>query len=63
MNMTWRQLKEILSQMPSERLDDNATIFACGEFFPILSMGKVDEYDDEGGGVLDDGHSYLIAND
>jgi hypothetical protein len=50
--------------MPNERLDDNVTVFVCGEFFPVLSIGKVEnDQDEEGGGVLDDGHSYLIVND
>lgn len=62
MHMTWRQLLEVLSQMPSEHLDDDVTICVNGEFFPVKSMGLVDEEDEEGGGVLDDGHSYLSAD-
>lgn len=60
--MTWRQLKEILSQMTENHLDDNVTIFVTNEFFPVLKMAQVNSDDDQdAGGVLDIGHSYLVV--
>jgi len=49
--------------MPSERLDDNVTVLACGEVYPIAEMRTACDENEDVGGVLDEGHAYLAVPD
>jgi hypothetical protein len=55
---TYRQLAEIIENLPEERKDDNVTIFDPndGEFYPVkrIETATIDECD-----VLDEGHIFL----
>jgi len=63
--MTYLDLIQALQQLPPERLQDNVTLFNTndGEFYPVIALeitGQGEEYT-EAGGVLDDGHAYLVC--
>lgn len=64
MNMTYRELRDLLSEMPGERLDDDVTIFdgRAEECIPASEFGVLEKIDQEGNtcDVLDDGH-YVIG--
>lgn len=60
MSMTWRQMKELLNDIPEERLNDTAIIYLTNsdEFLPIPAiLNMVKETD-----VLDKGAVYLEAD-
>lgn len=63
MNMTWRQLLDLLSKMDEKHLDDNVTVFTADEFFPVSRMETNECLDSEADGVLDKGHSFLVTAD
>jgi len=56
MNLTYRELEEIIHNMPEDRKDDNVTAHASyiNEFYPVESALVNRESD-----VLDNGHYYL----
>lgn len=49
---TFRDLLNVLSEMPEEHLDDNVTIYdnELDEFFPISAIGEI-----SGSDVIEDG--------
>lgn len=60
-NLTYRQLADIINQLPEENKDDNVSIYLdqLDEFYPVNSTRFVDKDDESGDGVLDEGHFYL----
>lgn len=63
-NVTWRELKEAIDNMPLDRLDDTATVLDGDEkeFLPIEGIDTVDSLDDDLQGVLDEGHMVVTIN-
>jgi hypothetical protein len=55
--MSWRDIKEMLNKLPEDNLDDTATIYiqSIDEYYGITGFT-----DEDTGGVLDEGHSYLV---
>lgn len=58
--MTYRELQNMIRQMPDSRKDDDVTVFVSGvgEAYPALAFGDAAVIDQQGdiAGVLDDGH-------
>lgn len=57
--MTYRQLLEVLQNIPDERLDDTVTVHEPyeDEFIAVVHTETSSEEDND---VLDDGHLYLV---
>lgn len=58
MNITYRELLEKLKQLPSERLDDNVTVYDVfeEEFYPVQSFRKANDNED----VVDPTQHYMV---
>lgn len=55
-SVTYKELKKILDKLNEEQLEQNATIFINGEYYPINDI-RIIKHDD----VLDKGHIYLCC--
>jgi hypothetical protein len=60
-NLTYRELLELLKNMPADTLDQTAVIYLPGqdEFFSVVSASVTDSDEDR----LDEGHLYLSIDD
>ena len=65
MNLTYRQLQDLINALDEDHIDDNVTIFDPneGEFFGVRRAEKVEEdKDDFGVGILDEGCLFLVGD-
>lgn len=59
MYLTYKELIEVLQNIPEERLEDTVTVKVDGEYYPVGDYSIMHE-DDDDGDILDHGHFYLI---
>lgn len=60
-NLTYRQLADIINNLPEDNKDDNVTICMGGDDFnPVSKTDIADDAESPAAGVLDPGHLYLV---
>jgi len=64
MSMTWKELREMIDEMPEERRQDSATVHdaIAGEIHMVNDFGVIEDMDQQGDiadSVLDKGHFVL----
>ena len=64
-NLTLRQIKDIVNQLPDHKLDLTATIYdeEEDEFYPIIGNGITGNSEDESSDVIGENHPFFIIKE